>query len=234
MNNNLTYREAFTAQMVWGGVPTDTEWVRSSSLFNEGLKKFDNGEWKYFEKEIWKPVVGLERKYIVSSHGKIKSVSILLYNNFTKKTDVPKKEKTLKQYANKKGYLYVCLYDENIKRHHVTIHKAVCAAFNGDANGRDQVNHKDGDVTNNHYTNLEWSTNRENVTHAIRNKKTSSKYTGVTWDGVNNKWRAQIVINKKSHCLGRHNNEEDAGMAYTQMLEKHGLSNKYKKGNGIK
>lgn len=34
--------------MIWGGVPTDIDFVRNSNLFKEGLKRFENGEFDKF------------------------------------------------------------------------------------------------------------------------------------------------------------------------------------------
>ncbi len=35
--------EVFVAEMTWGGVPVDTNFVRESSLFKEKMKEFKSG-----------------------------------------------------------------------------------------------------------------------------------------------------------------------------------------------
>ena len=64
-------------------------------------------------------------------------------------------------------YVYVGLYT-NGKRYHKRVHRLVAEAyvFNDDPENKLHVNHIDGDKTNNHYTNLEWVTESENMIHA--------------------------------------------------------------------
>lgn len=48
-NKKLDKKEKFVCEMIFGGVPVDTNFVRNSNLFKEGIKKFDNGDWK----QLW-------------------------------------------------------------------------------------------------------------------------------------------------------------------------------------
>lgn len=55
------------------------------------------------------------------------------------------------------------------KRLYLAVHRLVCLAFHGEPpTPEHQVNHKDGDKTNNAADNLEWVTPIENMEHARR------------------------------------------------------------------
>lgn len=76
--------------------------------------------------------------------------------------------KLLTKYKNKSGYFR---YDISIngKRKVVHPHRAVAELFIPNTNNLPQVNHIDGNKTNNYISNLEWVTNRENILHASKN-----------------------------------------------------------------
>lgn len=48
-------------------------------------------------------------------------------------------------------------------------HRLVAKAFIKNKDNKPCVNHKDGNKRNNHYSNLEWVTNKENMVHASKN-----------------------------------------------------------------
>lgn len=78
-----------------------------------------------------------------------------------------KKGRPLKYSINHNGYCIINFL-VNKKRTGFGIHTLVAKQFipNDDPN-KTQVNHKDGDKTNNHVDNLEWVTPKENTQHSI-------------------------------------------------------------------
>ena len=103
--------------------------------------------------ERWKTVYigSKETNYEVSNYGNVKS----LKNNII-----------LSPGTNKKGYLTVVIYI-NAKPITQRVHSLVARAFIDNPKDLPQINHKDGNKTNNNVWNLEWITNKDNVLHGI-------------------------------------------------------------------
>jgi hypothetical protein len=110
-----------------------------------------------FDIEVWKPVVGFEGLYAVSNHGRVMR---------TKPAPHTHVGKILTPYKKRAGYFVVTLYLGKEQKY-PTVHGLVMKAFVGFSNGLD-INHKDGDKSNNCLSNLEYVTRLENNLHAIR------------------------------------------------------------------
>ena len=116
---------------------------------------------KVFEAEIWKDIQGYKDKYQVSNYGRIKSLSRKIFNGTGSYIS---KEKILKGHVNTNGYIQVELQSKPL-----LVHRLVAEAFIENPNNKPQINHIDGDKTNNIVNNLEWVTNGENQIHAYKN-----------------------------------------------------------------
>jgi hypothetical protein len=86
------------------------------------------------------------------------------------------------------------------------------------------VHHKDGNRKNNCVDNLEYTTNRVNVTRGIGGRGSSS-FIGVSWCSRRKKWGSSIRINNRTVMLGYYDTEVDAAEAYRKKLEEVGENN---------
>lgn len=120
--------------------------------------------------EKWKVVEGTNEMLEVSNMGRLKS-------NL-------RDGRILKPTADKKGYLRLRM-TINKKRFSFKVHRLVAINFIDNPLNKPQVNHIDGDKTNNKVENLEWVSNLENAHHAINNG---------LWDAV---YRSSLTENER-------------------------------------
>ena len=100
--------------------------------------------------------------YIIHSDGKV-------YN---------KRGKSICEWKDNCGYLQVKL-SKNGKWYYRRVHRLVTEAFIPNPNNLKQVNHIDGDKTNNDISNLEWCNNKENTKHGYENNLYHSKHRSI-------------------------------------------------------
>ena len=76
-------------------------------------------------------------------------------------------KRNISEYFDKDGYKKVRLSNGDGSRKVFSVHRLILEAFEPNPNSdKLQVNHKDGDKTNNALSNLEWTTCKENINHA--------------------------------------------------------------------
>lgn len=103
-------------------------------------------------REIWKDFLLDEKLYSISSNGRV-------YGYL--------KEDYIVSRLDKDGYPAVTL-GKNKSRKIIRIHRLVATHFvkNNNPDKLNEVNHKDFNRANNHYSNLEWCTHSENIKYS--------------------------------------------------------------------
>ena len=164
------------------------------------------------QQEDFRPVPGYEGYYEVSNFGNVKSLS----------NDRTRKEKILR--PNLIGLIgrqyYAVALCKDGKCKNMKIHILVAMAFLGhvpDGTMKIVVDHIDNNKLNNHVSNLQLISSRENLSKDKKNG--SSEYTGVYWNKYGNKWQSQIRIGDKGKYLGLFVSEEEAAEAYQNALK---------------
>lgn len=136
--------------------------------------------------ETWKDIDGF-KGYAVSNYGRIKSA-----------------RKILKPQKTHHNYLQVCLSYGNGRK----LARLVAIAFIPNPNNYPEVNHLDGDKANNHISNLEWCTHKENCIHAIRtglkvNAKGESHYKARLTEKQVLEIRGQVKLGAKQNAIAK-------------------------------
>lgn len=102
----------------------------------------------------WKDIPGYNGRYQASDCGKIRSI---LREPYT----------VLKPHQNKNGYACVTIRCSKQNKKTIEIHRLTAKTFLRKRRNKRYVNHKDGNKQNNNIFNLEYTTQSENIKHAV-------------------------------------------------------------------
>tara|TARA_R110000803_G_scaffold163375_1_gene227021 strand:+ start:611 stop:1135 length:525 start_codon:yes stop_codon:yes gene_type:complete len=154
--------------------------------------------------EVWKNIPEFEN-YQVSNLGNVRS---LKYG----------KKIILKKTIGGGGYYQIGIYFNN-KQNKKTVQQLMAITFlkHKPCGLKIVVDHINTDKLNNKLYNLQLITHRKNLS---KDKKGTSKYTGVCWHKRRNKWQSSIRINGKVEYLGSFKIEKEAAQAYQNELKK--------------
>lgn len=125
--------------------------------------------------EYWKPVVGYEGLYEVSSRGRVRSVDKVVSNSrgtFVRKGIILKQNRA----GKKRQYLTVALY-KNGQLTRFLVHRIVAIAFIPNPLNLPCVNHKNEIGTDNFVENLEWCDQKYNINYGTLLDRRAKQYS---------------------------------------------------------
>lgn len=115
-------------------------------------------------KEIWKDIEGFEGYYQVSTHGRVRGLDRSVESNRWHGTLIQYRKGKIIKPNSVRGYYMVSLSKED-QRIYRSVHRWVAKTFIPNPQNKTCVNHKDFNKINNHVSNLEWVTHKENTNH---------------------------------------------------------------------
>lgn len=119
--------------------------------------------------EIWRPIVGYEKLYEISSLGRVKRLSRITTDTMGR--TILLNEKILINHISKNtGYPYINLYKDGIKKS-FNIHRLIALAFIPNPDNLPCINHIDENRSNSVLSNLEWCDYSYNNSYGNANKR---------------------------------------------------------------
>jgi hypothetical protein len=155
--------------------------------------------------EQWRPIVGYENVYEISSFGKIRRTST---------------GRILKYLIDKLGYRRVQLCINGICKTK-KVWRLVAQAFLDDFSEDLHVDHIDGNTSNDFYANLRMASRSQNAKNRKLNCNNTTGHKGVSFHKRRQKFVARIQVDGKRLNIGEFDSLCEASAAYQAASQKH-------------
>lgn len=119
--------------------------------------------------------------------------------------------KVMTQYDRGQGYKHVCLKCDDGKFRCFYVHRLVGEKYCPNPENYPVVQHMDDDPSNNHYTNLVWGTQSDNIRGGVERGRVNPPDTSKTYHLQSPDGQYVVVHNLKQFCL--ENNLDPSGMS---------------------
>ena len=179
--------------------------------------------------EVWKDIEGFEGIYQVSNKGQIKSLDMEV--KYPTGTIRIQKGRILSR--GKRNWYHRVNLCKNGKSYPYHAHRLVAAAFLLNPDAKREVNHIDGDKTNNCISNLEWVTGSENMKHAFKTGLNSFKVLGdsrkpiIMLDKTGKELRKFPSVSEALTFLGKDPSDGSVGLSIKFNRNAHGYKWKW-------
>lgn len=138
----------------------------------------------------YKPIDGYDSKYVISPSGDIVRLPYSSNSKYTQWRN--NKIFHVKSRTDRNGYVTVRLNINGVEKAK-QLHKLVAETFLPKIDGKDFVNHKDGNKSNKDVSNLEWCTKSENTYHAYKTGLKEAQKGGEVYNSSLTNQQAKIV-----------------------------------------
>ena len=156
------------------------------------------------------PIAHFELKYQISSQGGIWNLE---------------KQAWQSQIQSNRGYMMVSLF-MNGRREHLLVHRLVAKHFLPNPYDCDQVNHRNGDKSDNRVKNLEWMTQRQNIQHSLETSLRAGYMPMKTKLALVERVLGGELIRELAHECGRR--EESLSSMLRRAADEHGIGDAWK------
>lgn len=163
------------------------------------------------ENEEWRPVVGWEDYYMVSSFGRV--VSLIRFKRFSDRNGYYTKPRIkIQTLGFGKDPYYVVQLNNNNEQHTYKTHRLVAEAFIPNPNNLNEVDHINRNTKDNRVCNLRWCSHKENM----NNKNTTSYMSSVH--------KGKLLLNSRKPVVCLKNNSVIKTYNYVVETEKDGFA----------